>query len=185
MGRRELLLDAAIGVVGDGGARALTHRAVDARAGLPAGSTSNLFRTRQDLLIGLVERFCELERLAWDEVMGALRPATGAALAHAFGDLAVRQVTSDRDVSLTRYAILVEAATTPTVREALLLGGRDVMARAIAVVDAAGSASPADDAGTIAQWIAGTVLHELANPSGSFAPHAALTDLVGRLFAKE
>lgn len=185
MGRRELVLDAAISVVGDGGARALTHRAVDARAGLPAGSTSNLFRTRQDLLIGLVERFCERERAAWAEVMESGRPTTGVALAHAFGDLAVRQVTSDRDVSLTRYTILVEAATTPAVREALLLGGADVLHRAVAVVDAAGSASPAADAAVIAQWVAGTVLHELANPSGSFAPHAALTDLVGRLFAKE
>ena len=185
MGRREVVLDAAIAVVGGGGARALTHRAVDGRAGLSAGSTSNLFRTRQDLLIGLVERFCDRERGAWDEVVGAARPTSGAALADAVGDLAVRQVTSDRDVSLTRYAILVEAANTVEVRDALTRAGGDVMGRAEAAVAASGSRSPASDAATLAQWIAGSVLHELANPSGTYAPHAALAALVERLFTRE
>ncbi len=48
--RRDDLLDAAICVLGESGIRGLTHRAVDAAAGLPAGSASNLFRTRDALL---------------------------------------------------------------------------------------------------------------------------------------
>ncbi|HEX5919668.1 MAG TPA: TetR family transcriptional regulator, partial [Nocardioides sp.] len=43
--RRTVLLDAALELVGTQGMRGLTHRAVDAAAGLPAGSTSNYFRT--------------------------------------------------------------------------------------------------------------------------------------------
>src|SRR5262245_42599709 len=53
MKSRELvLLDAAIEVLAERGTRGLTHRAVDARAGLPLGSTSNRFRTRNALLGG-------------------------------------------------------------------------------------------------------------------------------------
>lgn len=184
MGRRENILDAAIGVVGDGGARALTHRSVDARAGLATGSTSNLFRTREDLLIGLVERFCERERHAWEELIEARRPLTAAELARSLGDLAVRQVTSDREVSITRYAILIEAATTESVRAALLRGGSDVFRRTVDAVREAGSPSPESDAGVIAQWVAGAVLHELAVPSGDFAPHAQLSDLINQLFTR-
>ena len=39
--RRTAILDAALELVGTLGMRGLTHRAVDAAAGLPPGSTSN------------------------------------------------------------------------------------------------------------------------------------------------
>jgi AcrR family transcriptional regulator len=53
--RRETLLDAAITLVG-GGAHALNHRNVDAATGLPTGSASNHFRSRDVLLDAVVER---------------------------------------------------------------------------------------------------------------------------------
>ncbi|GAA1777535.1 hypothetical protein [Nostocoides vanveenii] len=52
-GRRKDLLDAAVCVVSRGGLRALTHRAVDAEAGVPEGSTSTSYRTRIALLTAL------------------------------------------------------------------------------------------------------------------------------------
>ena len=54
--RRETLLDAAIQVLGERGMRALTHRAVDAEAGVAAGSTANHFPTREGLLEAIVDR---------------------------------------------------------------------------------------------------------------------------------
>jgi len=54
--RRETLLDAAIQVLGERGIRALTHRAVDAEAGVAAGSIANYFPTREALLEAIVER---------------------------------------------------------------------------------------------------------------------------------
>lgn len=53
--RQEQLLSAAVHVVADGGLRGLTHRAVDAEAGLPEGSTSAYMRTRAALLTRLTE----------------------------------------------------------------------------------------------------------------------------------
>lgn len=48
--RRMGLLDAAIEVLADQGARGLTFRAVDTHAGVPAGTVSNYFTNRDDLL---------------------------------------------------------------------------------------------------------------------------------------
>lgn len=60
--RRTVLADAAIGVLADAGVRGLTHRAVDAAAGLPVGTTSAYLRTRQALLTALVRRLVELDQ---------------------------------------------------------------------------------------------------------------------------
>ena len=59
---RDRALRAAVEEVGEHGIRALTHARVDARAGLPKGSTSNWFRTRAALLAGVVEHLAEEER---------------------------------------------------------------------------------------------------------------------------
>lgn len=52
---RERINSASAALVGERGASALTHRQVDARAGLPIGSTSNYFRTKAALLKGAIE----------------------------------------------------------------------------------------------------------------------------------
>ncbi|SMY02828.1 hypothetical protein BAURA86_03996 [Brevibacterium aurantiacum] len=54
--RRILVADTAIGVVATAGLRGLTHRAVDDFAGLPVGSTSNCYSTRNDLVNGIASR---------------------------------------------------------------------------------------------------------------------------------
>lgn len=48
--RKNTIADAALSLLATVGARGLTHRAVDALAGLPAGSTSSCCRSRLDLL---------------------------------------------------------------------------------------------------------------------------------------
>ncbi|NKX53307.1 TetR/AcrR family transcriptional regulator [Arthrobacter mobilis] len=53
-GRRELIAEAATELIAREGMRALTHRAVDTRLGLPTGSTSYYFRTRDELLAATV-----------------------------------------------------------------------------------------------------------------------------------
>ena len=79
--RRVQVLDAAIAVLGRQGVRGVTHRAVDAAAGVPLGTTSNYFRTRDALFEGVVERFAERERAAFDELAAAAAPSTPQELA--------------------------------------------------------------------------------------------------------
>ncbi len=53
--RMQLILESATRVVAAGGMRGLTHRAVDAEADLPQGSTSGYLRTRLALVTALAE----------------------------------------------------------------------------------------------------------------------------------
>ena len=74
--RRRDLADAGLSVLAREGARGLTHRAVDHEAGVPTGTASNYFRSRDALIAALVERIGQ--RLAPDP---ATLPAPLAALA--------------------------------------------------------------------------------------------------------
>ncbi|MFI7008361.1 TetR/AcrR family transcriptional regulator [Streptomyces sp. NPDC050145] len=58
--RRGRLGDAAIGVLAESGSRGLTHRAVDAAAQVPLGTTKNYFPTRDALLRASADRIIEL-----------------------------------------------------------------------------------------------------------------------------
>jgi DNA-binding transcriptional regulator YbjK len=60
--RRDRLRDAAIEVLAEAGGRGLTHRAVDAVADVPVGTTKNYFPTRDALLASVAERCVELYR---------------------------------------------------------------------------------------------------------------------------
>ena len=73
--REEALLDAAIGVLAEGGMRLLTHRAVDAAPRLPEGSTSNCFRTRESLLATVLDRLPPLETAICAELTAEPAPA--------------------------------------------------------------------------------------------------------------
>ncbi|WP_412543171.1 TetR family transcriptional regulator [Longispora sp. K20-0274] len=74
--RKILIADAGIAVLGESGLRALTHRAVDARAGLPAGTCVYHHRTRHALLGAILDRIAEADaaELAtagdWDDPVG-------------------------------------------------------------------------------------------------------------------
>lgn len=59
--RKTRLADAAIDVLGTAGVRALTHRAVDTRAGLPQGTCSYHFPSRTALLTAALTRIAALD----------------------------------------------------------------------------------------------------------------------------
>lgn len=66
-GRRAALLDAAIEVLASEGARGLTFRSVDQQAKVPAGTTSNYFANRDEILTQSGERV--YERLLPDDAV--------------------------------------------------------------------------------------------------------------------
>ena len=134
--RRALLADAAIDLLAEEGMRALTHRAVDARAGLPLGTTSAYFRTRQALLTAIVKRLSDLDRedlrrrgldlpsraTEAGQASGTPRqPVTDdldavAAATAAFIDLSLSHT---RNRALARYHCRLESITQPELRELL------------------------------------------------------------------
>jgi AcrR family transcriptional regulator len=76
--RKTVLADAAIDVLGNDGLRALTHRAVEARAGLPVGTCGYHYKTRAALLAAALHRIADLDRHDADEALSALIPAPPA-----------------------------------------------------------------------------------------------------------
>ena len=176
--RREVLLDAAITVLGERGIHALTHRAVDTEAGLPAGSASNLFRTRDALLDGVMDRFIVREQALWEELALRMYPTTPHELAVVLVAAARIATGPQRTLTLARYAILVEAGIRPAMRAHLLAGGARVNAWFMAWLRVAGSTDPERDAPIIMNHYTGVVLHDLAIPDPAFDPTDQITTLV-------
>ncbi len=176
--RREDLLDTAIAILGERGFHALTHRAVDAAAGVPAGSTSNHFRTRDALLDAVVERFSARERANWEELALQMSPTTPLELARAMTVFAQQATGPQRTLTMARYAILVEAGIRPAVRPQLAATGGRVNAWFLHWLRAAGSTDPAHDAPILMNHWTGVVLHQLAMPDPAFDPSEQITALV-------
>jgi DNA-binding transcriptional regulator YbjK len=143
--RMTVLADAAIHVVATQGMRGLTHRAVDARAGVPLGSTSAYFRTRKALVEGLVQRLADIETA--DIEANRLDPAalTGPIdldqLAVGIAGLLDDWLTRGRERTLARYACLLEATHHPELR-AILAHGDKPREQARQLLELAGSADP-------------------------------------------
>ncbi|MBP2478252.1 DNA-binding transcriptional regulator YbjK [Crossiella equi] len=66
--RKRALADAAIEILARDGGHGLTHRAVDREAGVPTGTASNYFRTRDALWAGVSARIVERH---W-EILGTI-----------------------------------------------------------------------------------------------------------------
>ncbi|WP_344336366.1 hypothetical protein [Brevibacterium salitolerans] len=169
--RRALIADSAIAVLAAGGARALTHKAVDARAGLSAGSASYHFRTRKALITAAVERIRVLSREAFDAAArgagaaAAVPPASAADEAAALAaDQLLRLAGERREQALAVFALLPEAAEDCELRSALLrclfsreLAG-DLMARL-------GSRAPEADAAGFIDFLTGMLVRLLYAPA--------------------
>lgn len=151
--RPRLLADAAIGVIASTGMRGLTHRAVDAAAGVPYGTASYHFRTRRELLRGVLSRIAEINHERLSRVPGPPAevvdvPATRTDRLAEAGQLAQRiavfvdgQITQQREHTLARMACEIEVASDPDLREILHAG--DVFRKmAVAALTRLGAGDP-------------------------------------------
>ncbi|MDF0532476.1 TetR family transcriptional regulator [Tsukamurella sp. 8F] len=111
MSRRDEVADAAIEVLGRRGLRGLTHRAVDAAAGVPDGTTSNHFRSRATLIRGALDRMVQADLGFWEVLAaaGAL-PSTPDEVALATAEYVRECVGPGRVRSVARLNLFAEAA---------------------------------------------------------------------------
>ncbi|MEV4667052.1 TetR/AcrR family transcriptional regulator [Microbacterium sp. LWO12-1.2] len=117
--RRRLIADAGLTVLAREGSRGLTHRAVDEVAGVPTGTTSNYFRSREALVTGLVDRIGE--RLAPSDEDLARRGSAepGVALFADYLRDIVRRLSEERDVTLALFELRLESSRRPEVAAVL------------------------------------------------------------------
>jgi DNA-binding transcriptional regulator YbjK len=172
--RRMQLLDAAIAVLGTRGLRALTHRAVDAEAGLPEGSTSNAFRTREALIGGVLDRLVEVETQLWQQLASRRPPASVEEFAQLIG-LMVREMAGPaRALTLARHAVFHEAAFQPGLQDRIR-ASRDRLAEwGVPWLAQFGSTAPATDYLTALALIDGLLAIQLACPDPAFDPTPAI-----------
>ncbi len=94
--RRDLLRDTAIDVLAEGGAHALTHRAVDRAAEQPLGTTKNYFVTRDALLMATAERVYERYLADQDQLAALGAPSDREGLVAMLAELIRRGTSTDR-----------------------------------------------------------------------------------------
>lgn len=145
--------------------RALTHTRVDDEAGLPRGSTSNHFRTRQALIEGVIAR---LERSDYAEWL--LSYEWGQPSVERFCvaiESAVDSMTgAGRTQALARHALLLEGTHNAAVAEAVQVGRDRLRSWAVGAVTGLGVSAPAARAAAVFAFIDGVVLHRLSLPAG-------------------
>ena len=117
--RRAALADAGLRVLATSGARGLTHRAVDAEADVPVGTSSNYFRSRDALLGALGDRIFERLAPATERVDAlAAEPPSVSLVAAYVRDIAER-VLGAPELTLALLELRLEATRRPALRSVL------------------------------------------------------------------
>ncbi|SCL16707.1 transcriptional regulator, TetR family [Micromonospora nigra] len=182
--RRAALADAGLRVLAATGARGLTHRAVDAEAGVPVGTASNYFRTRDALLGALGERI--FERFAPDQAvlteLGAREPTL--ALFTDYVRYIVERTTRHPELTRALVELRLEAARRPGL--ARILG--DTLRRGyhedVAFHLAAGLPGGAFEVALLHYAVDGLLLDLLTTSiDAGFDPDEVVAALVARLVA--
>ncbi|MGW4233894.1 TetR/AcrR family transcriptional regulator [Streptomyces sp. NPDC004980] len=117
--RRTALVDAAIDVLAHEGARGLTFRAVDARAGAPLGTSSNYFTNRDDLFMQAGARINHRMTPDAAKVEQAMLPAPSRELVTSLMHWLVRRMADDRVGYLAMLELRLEATRRPALRTRL------------------------------------------------------------------
>ncbi|GLZ30388.1 TetR family transcriptional regulator [Lentzea sp. NBRC 105346] len=117
--RRAALLDAAIEVLAREGARGLTYRAVDTEAGVPAGTSSNYFPNRDELLHQIAVKIHERLMPSDASLAESLALPRDKALVERFMHDIVARADADRSSYLALLELRLEATRRPELRAAL------------------------------------------------------------------
>lgn len=156
---RTAVLDAAIELVGQQGLRALTHARVDARAGVPAGSTSNYFRTRAALLGGVVDRIVDRELVT---VGSAFAPATAADLVDGLCGLLEHTTGPNRTLTTARLTLFLEASHDASLQAAVSRGRAAMESSVVLALSRLGASDPHASASAVMAAFEGVILHRIA-----------------------
>lgn len=209
MSRRAEIADAAISTLARDGMRGLTHRAVDRAAGLPEGSASYYFRTRQALLQATVERLAELDSTDMPPGTGlppgtdmppradmppstGIPPSTGLlapsgqdldAFAAAAARIVENWLTSGRERQLARYELALEATRRPELRQALVTSGATIRAMVASQFADAGVRQPGERAADFVAFLDGLLFDQIAGAGARELTSADLRAAIRALLA--
>lgn len=179
MSTRERALSAAITLLAEEGMRALTHGRVDARAGLPKGSTSNFFRTRAALVAGVMDRIISIEA---PRVSGATLPRSADELVDAINGLFELTTGPSRELTTARLVLFTEAVHDKAIRDAANEGRAALEALVVPVFGDLGAPDPHLSAATVMACLEGLIFHRITR--GDESDQRAVIDLAVRAALK-
>lgn len=166
--RQQHILDAAIQVLGNGGSRSLTHRSVDAEAGLPSGSASNHFRSRSALISGIVSRMEELDYEEWAQQSPGAAMQSTTEFANLLTGLVFTAITTGRIRTQARYAIFVEAAVAgadSVIAQSIERSRKSLRQWGAGIASSLGLPGPDRAAAMLVDYLDGVILHQLTKPA--------------------
>ena len=178
--RREALLDAVLRIVAEVGVDAVTHRRVAEVAGLPLASTTYWFESKEHLLTAALERAADrdIERLR-ALLRDAPEPAADPLdlVVEAILDPTDDSIQASRGWLLATFALLLEAARRPALREVRDRWTDAYMDSLPPLLAVAGSRNPRSDTQLLLAAADGLLLEQLASGDESEAPPTGLADL--------
>jgi DNA-binding transcriptional regulator YbjK len=168
-------MDAALTVVSDKGMKGLTHRAVDAEAGLAEGTTSNYYRNRAALVEAVLDRVEQLDVELLQNQGPAGPPANADELAEQLASLVLALTRQHAALTRARLALSLDRPEAVTAGHFRLVGGMEQALAALGITDAAARARDLSDYGD------GLLLHLLTVRRGEQPDAAAVTAAFRRL----
>ncbi|WP_433060463.1 TetR/AcrR family transcriptional regulator [Dactylosporangium sp. CS-033363] len=163
--RRAAIADAAIDLLVEAGVHGVTHRAVDARAALPAGTTSNYLRSREALLVAVTERVAELHQA--DMAAAVVSGGTAEALIAAS---LLLSATTHRRRYLAIFELHLESLRRPALADALGRLQSSMAAYTIAHHAEAGLNIPPGAVPALLTLYGGALYTLVTAPSGTVTP---------------
>jgi DNA-binding transcriptional regulator YbjK len=159
--RRERILRATLAVIGRSGIGAVTHRSVAEEAGVPLGSLTYWFGTKDDLLREALRRFVEDEAERLRGVAAQLDgDAAPADIAERFA--AVLEKGPAHPEQIAQFELYLEAARNPAVRDIARDSFRAYEEVAVAALRAAGADKPEEIAPLFVSLADGLGLRRMA-----------------------
>jgi TetR/AcrR family transcriptional regulator, regulator of biofilm formation and stress response len=176
--RRDLILDAAITVLGQEGLSALTHRRVATEAGLPLAATTYWFASKEDLLLNAFRRAADRDIA---RVRRVAAEAEGKDVADALADVLGAELADGRTALVACFTMWVEAARRPELR-AIEAEWTEAYENVIAgLLRAAGSTDARGDARILTATLDGLLLGLLARGGAALDAREELRPQLRRL----
>jgi DNA-binding transcriptional regulator YbjK len=183
--RRDALLRATIELLGETGAKSVTHRAVAERAGLPLASTTYYFESVNQLIeealkLHVAERVAELSGMA----AMALGDA-GASAQDIAERLAEVLAAAPTPILVAQYQMYLEAGRNPALQPAVAEALAAFEGLAAGVLATLGAREPELTAEAFVALLDGFALHRLARPRDPVREAAALVSAMRALFLEQ
>lgn len=180
--RRDELLAAAIELFAEGGARAITHRAVAARAGLPPATTTYYFASIHELIREALG--AHIDQWTRDlEQLTAIDLQIDVDLEDAAGLIAAVFAHRGPEVAALELSIYLAAAREPQLRDVAAAALTALEALACALLARMGVTGAVDLAASIVALIAGTAVRRQSGACSEQAEARILTSALRQLVA--